>query len=177
MLLFLRNLLWTILLPGVVAGYVPWRYFGFRFDARVASLPGVVGVILAAFGAAVLIRSILEFALRGRGTLSPVDPPRHLVVSGLYRRVRNPMYVGVVSVLLGEALIIRSWALALYCGAFFAATNIFIMAYEEPYLRARFGASYDEYRRAVGRWIPRLEPWVPTRADATDAVKRQDRKL
>jgi hypothetical protein len=103
-LLALRSLLWTFLLPGVVAGYVPWRYFGLS-TARIAwSDPlGLIGLALSAGGTLLLAACIVEFARSGRGTLSPVDPPRHLVVRGLYRYVRNPMYLAVTLILLGEA--------------------------------------------------------------------------
>jgi protein-S-isoprenylcysteine O-methyltransferase Ste14 len=106
-----------------------------------------------------LIASILEFARSGRGTLSPVDPPRALVVQGLYRYVRNPMYLGVSLILLGEAALSGSGDLLLYGLVWFLAANFFVMGYEEPRLRRRFGAGYERYARAVGRWIPRLHPW------------------
>jgi protein-S-isoprenylcysteine O-methyltransferase Ste14 len=156
-LLALRSLLWTILMPGVVAGFVPWRYFGLshaRVDPR--DLLQVGGLACAALGASLLFACIFEFARSGRGTLSPVDPPRHLVVRGLYRYVRNPMYVAVTLVLLGEAAILRSRDLVVYWTCFVAAANLFVILYEEPYLRSRFGASYDAYAKHVGRWIPRL---------------------
>ena len=154
--LVLRSLLWTILLPGVVAGYVPWRYFGLgrvRLDAlNPAQLVGLIGI---GVGAVLLGACIFEFARTGRGTLSPVDPPRHLVVRGLYRYVRNPMYLAVTTIVLGEVLVTRSSALAFYWIVWFAAVNLFVIGYEEPTLRHRFGASYDEYSGHVGRWIPR----------------------
>ena len=158
-LLVLRSLLWTILLPGVLAGYLPWRYFGLR-EARIdwwtpASLLGLVIIVL---GALLLGACILEFARRGRGTLSPVDPPRHLVVSGLYRFVRNPMYLSVTMIVLGEALVARSQSLVIYWVIWFACVNLFVIGYEEPTLRQTFGASYDAYTQQVGRWIPRRLP-------------------
>lgn len=156
-LLALRSLLWTILMPGVVAGYVPWRYFGLA-RARIdwSDALDVLGVLCAAAGVALLAACIFEFARSGRGTLSPVDPPRHLVVRGLYRYVRNPMYLAVTLILLGEAALRQSMALVVYWACFFAAANLFVLFYEEPYLRARFGVSYDVYTRQAGRWIPRL---------------------
>ena len=107
-------------------------------------------------GAVLLAACIVEFARSGRGTLSPVDPPRHLVVRGLYRYVRNPMYLSVTTIVLGEALMTQSLSLAFYCAIWFAAANLFVIGYEEPTLRRRFAASYDEYTRHVGRWIPRV---------------------
>jgi len=157
--LALRSLIWTLLFPGMIAGYLPWRYFGLR-DAHVdLSDPlHLLGLLSMVLGAALLAACIVEFARSGRGTLSPVDPPRHLVVRGLYRYVRNPMYVSVTAIILGEFLLLRTPALAVYWAAWFAAVNLFVIGYEEPYLRHRFGASYDAYTRQVGRWIPRLRP-------------------
>jgi protein-S-isoprenylcysteine O-methyltransferase Ste14 len=155
--LVLRSLLWTLVLPGFFAGYAPWRYFGLR-EARVdASRPShVLALLCVALGVFLLAACIVEFARRGHGTLSPVDPPRHLVVRGLYKYVRNPMYLSVTMIVLGEVLLTRSRALALYWVIWFAAANVFVLAYEEPTLRRTFGASYDQYTRDVGHWIPRL---------------------
>jgi protein-S-isoprenylcysteine O-methyltransferase Ste14 len=155
--LALRSLLWTILLPGVVAGYVPWRYFGLSTAQISWSDPlDVLGVALAAGGILLLAACIFEFARSGRGTLSPVDPPRHLVVRGLYRYVRNPMYLAVTLILLGEAALLHSLDLVIYWACFFALANVFVIVYEEPYLRSRFGVSYEAYTKQVGRWIPRF---------------------
>jgi len=116
---------------------------------------GLPGLVAIALGASILIRCIVDFARVGRGTLAPVDPPLTLVIRGLYRYVRNPMYVGVVVVLLGESALFGSTSLLLYTVVFFLLANLFVMIYEEPSLRARFGESYEQYRRSVGRWIPR----------------------
>jgi len=157
--LALRSLLWTALLPGVLAGYVPWRFFGLGdTTVDVFDPASAVGLILIGAGSALLGMCILDFARRGRGTLSPVDPPRRLVVQGLYRYVRNPMYLSVTMIVLGESLLIRSRALVAYCAVWFLCANLFVIFYEEPALRRRFGASYDEYRREVGRWLPRRRP-------------------
>lgn len=155
--LALRSLAWTILLPGLFAGYLPWRYFGVR-DVQLdwARPEHVLGLIAIVGGAVLLALCIWEFARRGRGTLSPVDPPRELVVRGLYRYMRNPMYLSVTLIVLGEWLLTGSRALLIYWAVWFVAVNLFVMGYEEPTLRARFGASYDDYRRRVGRWIPRF---------------------
>jgi protein-S-isoprenylcysteine O-methyltransferase Ste14 len=154
--LMLSSLLWTILLPGVVAGYVPWEFFGVRDTVLDVSsplqLPGLLCIIA---GAALLVACIVEFARSGRGTLSPVDPPKHLVVRGLYRYVRNPMYLSVTAILLGEFLLTGSRALAIYWLIWFVAVNVFVIGYEEPTLRVQFGESYEEYLRTVGRWIPK----------------------
>mgnify|MGYP001067113914 CR=1 FL=1 len=148
-----------MLLPGVVAGYVPWRYFGLHdvlldwSDARVWA-----GVACAMAGALLLCACIVEFARRGQGTLSPVDAPRHLVIGGLYRYVRNPMYLSVTMIVLGEAVLARSRSLAVYWAVFFALANVFVIGYEEPALRHQFGKSYNDYAAHVHRWIPTVPP-------------------
>lgn len=161
--LLLRSLLWTVLLPGMIAGFAPWRFFGVggaTIDRR--DPVQMLALVIVAAGVLLLGTCILEFARSGRGTLSPVDPPKHLVVQGLYRYVRNPMYVGVSTIVLGQALLIRSLDLVIYWACFFVVVNVFIMAYEEPWLRRRFGASYEDYYRHVGRWIPRGTPHEPS---------------
>ena len=156
-LLALRSLLWAILLPGVVAGYVPWRYFGLSQVILQLSDPlSLLGLACAACGVLLLATCIVEFARSGRGTLSPVDPPRHLVVRGLYRYVRNPMYLAITLILLGESAVLHSGTLVIYWACFFAAANLFVIVYEEPYLRSRFGVPYEAYTKQVGRWIPKL---------------------
>ena len=155
--LAVRSLLWTILFPGFFAGYVPWRFFGLG-QIRLEELnpTSFLGLMCIGLGVVLLAACIVEFARSGRGTLSPVDPPRHLVIRGLYKYVRNPMYLSVTTIVLGEALLTHSLALALYWTIWFVAVNLFVMGYEEPTLRRRFGRSYDEYTKHVGRWVPRL---------------------
>lgn len=155
--LAVRSLLWMILLPGLYAGYIPWRYFGVR-DVRpdLGSPSQLTGLTVVAVGVTLLLTCIWEFARSGRGTLSPVDPPTTLVVRGLYRYVRNPMYLSVTAIVLGEVLLTGSRGLLLYWSIWFVAVNIFVRAFEEPTLRRQFGASYDEYTSRVGRWLPKL---------------------
>lgn len=158
--LTLRSLLWVFLLPGLVVGYLPWRYFGLRRVLLDLGDPlhwtGLAGILAGAIG---LGLSVWEFARTGRGTLSPAEPPRLLVVRGLYRYVRNPMYLSVTAILLGEVLLARSWTLLGYWAVWFAAANAFVMGYEEPRLRHQFGPAYVHYTKAVGRWLPRLQPY------------------
>jgi len=154
--LALRSLLWTILFPGFFAGYVPWRFFGLGYTQVDMFRSSPLGLACIGLGAALLAACIFEFARSGRGTLSPVDPPRQLVVRGLYRYVRNPMYLSVTTIVLGEALLTQSQALAVYWAIWFLGANLFVIGYEEPTLRRRFGASYDNYIQQVGRWIPRF---------------------
>lgn len=155
--LALRSLLWTLLLPGMVAGYIPWRFYGLSHVHLDFTNPlTLLTLLLIAAGVALLFACIWEFAARGKGTLSPVDPPKELVVQGLYRYVRNPMYLSVSTIVLGEALLARSRALLVYWVIFFVAANLFVMLYEEPGLRRQFGESYARYQQQVGRWLPRL---------------------
>ena len=123
-----------------------------RPDLR--NLAHLTGLLCIGLGAALLAACIVEFARSGRGTLAPVDPPRELVVRGLYRYVRNPMYLSVTTIILGELLLTGSRALVVYWMIWFAAVNLFVSGYEEPTLRRRFGASYDRYTQRVGRWLP-----------------------
>jgi protein-S-isoprenylcysteine O-methyltransferase Ste14 len=157
--LAVRSLTWAILLPGGIAGYVPWRFFGLdRARIDLFRPTHAIGLLCVALGVVLLAMCIVEFARSGRGTLSPVDPPRRLVVRGLYRYVRNPMYLAVTTIVLGETLLTSFPALAAYWGLWFLGVNLFVLGYEEPTLRARFGAEYAEYTRRVGRWIPALHP-------------------
>jgi protein-S-isoprenylcysteine O-methyltransferase Ste14 len=155
-------LVWALVLPGFFAGYLPWRYFGLSSVTLGLSNPlhwlGLFGILA---GAVLLVACIWEFARTGRGTLSPVDPPRVLVVRGLYRYVRNPMYLSVTMLVLGEALLAGSAGLAIYWLVWFASANVFVMAYEEPALRRRFGVDYERYAQAVRRWLPRVRPYEP----------------
>jgi len=156
LLLALRSLLWTLLLPGMFGVYLPWRYFGVsRVQVDFTNPLDLLGLGLIVIGAALLAACIWEFARRGRGTLSPADPPKELVVQGLYRYVRNPMYLSVSTMVLGQALLARSTALLLYWAIFFAVVNLFVRFYEEPALRRQFGESYQRYTQRVGRWLPR----------------------
>lgn len=173
--LVLRSLLWTILLPGLFAGYVPWRYFGLD-RARLDLLEPrfALGLFFMAVGAALLGACIVEFARTGHGTLSPIDPPRRLVVRGLYRYVRNPMYLSVTIIVLGEVLVTGSAALTAYWAIWFLGANLFVIGYEEPTLRRDFGVSYDEYTRQVGRWIPRFSS--PTAGESVDPSGSDDER-
>lgn len=153
-LLALRSLFFLALLPGVVAGYVPCRILAGSGRLHLPA-PGIASIAAAALvlaGALVLLRCVWDFFASGRGTLAPVDPPRRLVVRGLYRHTRNPMYNGVVIALLGEAWLFTSVAVLAYAAVVFVAVHLFVVPYEEPALRTRFGESYLAYRRDVPRW-------------------------
>jgi protein-S-isoprenylcysteine O-methyltransferase Ste14 len=150
----LRSLLFTILLPGTVTVYVPWL-IARATGATLAGAPAWrwLGLVPLAAGLAIYVWCVADFAIAGRGTPAPIDPPRELVVRGLYRRTRNPMYVGVVSVLAGEAWLLGSPAHALWAAAVLTLFHSFVVGYEEPSLRRRFGAAYERYCAAVPRWI------------------------
>jgi len=160
-MLVFRAVLFTVLLPGTTLVWIP-HMLAARDSSRLEL--GVfrwVGLPLVAVGAGVLLTCIVDFARKGRGTLAPVDPPKNLVASGLYRHVRNPMYFGALALLVGQAMLFESKSVLLYTGFFWLATHLFVLAYEEPHLKRRFGAEYEEYRAAVPRWLPRLRPWAP----------------
>lgn len=155
--LALRSLAWAVLLPRMLAGYFPWRYFGLsEVHPDPSNLRDLAGLVCISVGAVLLGTCIWEFARSGRGTLSPVDPPRELVLKGLYRYVRNPMYLSVTLTVLGEVLLTRSRGLLLYWMIWFIGANLFVIGYEEPALRRRFGAAYERYTRSVGRWLPKF---------------------
>lgn len=150
-----------VLAPGTVAGLVPWWISRWRVHTPFAgfALLRVVGVVLIEAGLVGLLESFARFALQGVGTPVPVFPTQHLVVKGLYRFVRNPMYVAVVSIVLGQALFFGSLAVLAYGVCAWLPMHIFVVLYEEPTLRRTFAAEYEEYCAHVPRWIPRLTPW------------------
>ena len=118
-----------------------------------------LAVVLAGLGLTLMARTVALFTVRGKGTPAPWDPPRKLVIEGIYRRVRNPMITGVVCVLLAEALAFQSLALAGWVGVFIAANMVYIPNFEEPGLERRFGEPYRIYKAKVPRWLPRQTPW------------------
>jgi protein-S-isoprenylcysteine O-methyltransferase Ste14 len=149
--------LFLVLAPGVVGVLVPWLLTGWRSTSPPIWLRGI-GAVLAACGAVVLLEAFGRFALVGIGTPAPVAPTENLVVSGLYRFVRNPMYLAVAAVILGQAALLGRWVLAGYAVVFGATVWSFVHWYEEPTLRDKFGPEYDAYRRTVPGWFPRLRP-------------------
>ena len=152
----LGSAVFLVLAPGTVAGFVPWWISGWRFkQSALWWLPlRVVGSILIVLGTVVLLDSFARFAMRGQGTPAPVFPTRHLVVTGLYRYVRNPMYVAVVALIIGQGLIFANVDVLGYGAAVWLGFHLFVIGYEEPTLRATFGAEYERYCAAVPRWIP-----------------------
>ena len=150
-----------VLAPGFVAGMVPWWISHWRVETALVGLPVVrlAGGALLALGVAGLLDSFGRFAIQGIGTPAPVFPTRHLVVTGLYRYVRNPMYVAVVSAILGQGLILGNIQLLEYGAVVWVLFHLFVLVYEEPNLRATFGSEYTTFCAEVPRWIPRFTPW------------------
>lgn len=149
--------------PGVVAGIVPHALVGWTLQPPLLGLPGeqLLGGLAIAVGLACLVDCFVRFALEGRGTPAPVEQTEVLVASGLYRFVRNPMYVCVVTIVLGQALLLGQAPLLPYAAVLLVAFHLFVRLYEEPTLRRRFGGSYETYCLHVRRWWPRLTPWQP----------------
>jgi protein-S-isoprenylcysteine O-methyltransferase Ste14 len=153
-----RAVTYATLFIGFVLVFLPARLLS---RSGVASPPGlgiaqVTGIVVATTGAALAVWCILTFALLGRGTPAPFDPPRHLVVRGPYKYVRNPMYLGAAAALAGAALFYGSVVLGLYAAVFLLMTHSFVLWYEEPTLRVTFGAEYEHYCTQVRRWWPKL---------------------
>jgi protein-S-isoprenylcysteine O-methyltransferase Ste14 len=151
MTLLLRSLLSIVILPGTVTILVPSRIVG-----AVVAPSGLawLGLLPLAFGLALFSWSVWDFARRGRGTLAPWDAPRALVATGPYRVVRNPMYVAVVSILLGEAVLLAAPAILVWLAVFLVTAHTFVVVWEEPSLERTFGESYRAYRARVWRWLP-----------------------
>lgn len=157
----LGSALFFVVAPFLAAAVVPWwiTRWEFRppfFDVEIARAIGILFIVAGIPG---VVDSFARFALQGLGTPAPVAPPRHLVVTGLYRHVRNPMYVSVVAVIFGQALLFGDRHLIVYGAVFWLACHVFVAVYEEPTLQRTFGAEYEAFRANVPRWIPRLRPW------------------
>jgi len=154
------SLVFFLIAPGVIAGLVPWLLTGFRSRPSPAyAVPlRVVGTVILVAGVAVLVQAFARFVLEGSGTPAPVAPTDNLVVGGLYRYVRNPMYLAVLAVILGEAMALWQPWLLIYAAVVALSFAVFVRVYEEPTLTRKFGAEYEAYCLAVPRWLPRLRP-------------------
>ncbi|MBO3744622.1 isoprenylcysteine carboxylmethyltransferase family protein [Streptosporangiaceae bacterium NEAU-GS5] len=141
--------------PGTVAGLVPYLLTGWHAGPIWPPLR-VAGALLVAAGGVVIVQAFVRFVMEGFGTPAPVAPPEHLVIGGLYRFVRNPMYVAVVTAVLGQALLLGQLALLWYALIAWALMAAFTHWYEEPALRAKFGDDYEAYHKAVPAWIPKI---------------------
>jgi len=164
--ILLRTLIFTILVPGSVTVLIPYWILRSRpgpdFEISALRLGGILPIAL---GAAVYFSCAWEFVRPGGGTPAPIDPPKALVARGLYRYTRNPMYVGVASILVGEAVLFQSRRLLAYALVVGLLFHAFVLLYEEPTLRQKFGPSYEEYLKAVPRWFPRLRRARPRNRD------------
>ncbi len=157
----LGAILFFALAPGTVAGVVPylltrWNEGPPSFGTTAVRTLGALLILIALTS---LLESFARFVAKGRGTPAPIAPPRELVVSGQYRLVRNPMYVALVGVILGQALLLGRMVLLAYAAVVWAVCHLWVVAYEEPHLRRRFGASYEAYCSHVSRWLPGVRAW------------------
>jgi protein-S-isoprenylcysteine O-methyltransferase Ste14 len=170
----LGSALFFVVAPCVLAGLIPWWMTRWQFGPAFFGLEATraVGVLLILLGLPGLVDSFARFALEGLGTPAPVAPPKNLVVTGLYRYVRNPIYVAATAIVLGQALLFADWRLILLGAVFWLASHLWVIAYEEPTLRRTFGAEYEAYRANVPRWIPRITPWRTPEAGSRPSAKK-----
>ena len=157
----LGSLAVLLLAPGIVAGFVPWWITRWQFRPPLLGISAfrILGIVLIVAGIPAVLDSFARFALQGMGTPAPVLPTEHLVVTGLYRHVRNPMYVGVAALIFGQALLFGSVRLMAYGLAVWMCFHLFVVLYEEPKLTRSFADEYRKFRGNVPRWIPRWKPW------------------
>jgi protein-S-isoprenylcysteine O-methyltransferase Ste14 len=159
----LLSAIFLVVVPGTVAGLVPWWMSAWEMRPPFFGLVAVpiIGAVLVGLGLVVLLEAFGRFALDGLGTPAPFLPTRKLVVTGFYRHVRNPMYVAVTAIILGQGLLLGHAGLLIYGVAVWAAFHVFVLGYEEPELRRSYPEDYDAYFRNVPRWWPRARPWNP----------------
>jgi protein-S-isoprenylcysteine O-methyltransferase Ste14 len=152
----LKSLLFLFVAPGMVAGYIPLTLLRSGPQIETGFL-AYLAFPLWLVGGVILLWSFWNFLIQGRGTPAPIDPPKELVATGFYRYVRNPMYVGVLLMLIGHFLWFEFTWLIVYAAIAFLIVHLFVTLYEEPTLRKKFGASYEEYLQQVPRWVPRFK--------------------
>jgi protein-S-isoprenylcysteine O-methyltransferase Ste14 len=159
MLLLIKNFLFTLFVPGTVAVYLPLRLVAGRLNPLTAVWGSwqMAALLPLISGGAIYFWCLWDFATQGRGTPAPIDAPKYLVVRGLYRYVRNPMYVGVCLVIVGWAVFFQASHILLYAAAVGALFHLFVVLIEEPILQKKFGEGYRSYCKQVGRWLPKLE--------------------
>lgn len=155
----LGSAIFLLLAPGTAAGLVPWWISGWEVQPAFFPAARLAGALLVGLGLAALLESFARFALVGLGTPAPVLPTQRLVVTGLYRHVRNPMYLAVTALVLGQALMFGDARLLVYAACLWLIFHLFVLAYEEPTLRRSFPQDYEAFVRNVPRWLPRLRPW------------------
>ena len=159
----LGSAVFFVIAPCTLAGYVPWSITGWQLQPPFLGLELTrdLGALMILAGVPGLIDAFARFALQGLGTPAPVAPPRNLVVTGLFRYVRNPIYVAVVAIILGQAVLMGDGRLIVYGVLLWLSFHVFVVAYEEPTLEQMFGKEYAAFRAGVPRWIPRMTPWRP----------------
>ena len=163
----LGSLLFFVVAPGTLAGYVPWLITGWRFKPAFLGLDALrfVGAAFVFLGLIAIVESFVRFVSKGFGTPAPVAPPSRLVVTGFYRWVRNPIYVGLIAIAIGDALAFGdAWMLA-YAAILWLFFHGWVLAIEEPGLRVSFGDEFATFKANVPRWLPRLTPWAGSAKD------------
>ena len=153
------SLLFLLIAPFTVAGVVPYWINQWKMAVHLPILFRSLGVVFIVAGITVLLDSFARFAFQGLGTPAPIFPTQHLVVKGLYRYVRNPIYVAVVAVILGQSLLFGDLRLLEYGGVIWLGFHVFVLLYEEPKLRTTFGLEYENFCKHVPRWLPRFHTW------------------
>ena len=157
----LGSFFFLLLAPGTVAAVVPWWLSHWQMQPALLGISAfrMAGMLLIVVGVPMILDSFARFAIQGLGTPAPVLPTKHLVVTGLYRYVRNPMYVGVAATILGQGLLFGNVHVLEYGLIVWLAFHLFVLGYEEPTLHRIFGDDYEQLRRNVPRWIPRVKAW------------------
>lgn len=158
----LKTLIFTVFVPGTVTVLVPRLLLSSDFELASMKLRslGFFGGIFILLGVLIYLRCAWDFTFAGKGTPAPIDPPKELVAQGLYRFVRNPMYLGVLLILFGEAMLFESRTVFVYAAVVFSFFHLFVVLYEEPALQRQFGVSYQRYCSAVPRWIPNFRKMI-----------------
>lgn len=154
------TLFFLVIAPGIVAGLIPWLISGWEWRSPFfdGALVRWLGGALILAGIPMVLDSFARFAIEGFGTPAPIYPTERLIATGLYRHVRNPMYLGVLAVIAGQALLLGDIWLIAYAALIWLAFHMFVVGYEEPTLRRRYAAQFDDYCALVPRWLPRLRP-------------------
>ena len=156
----LKTLIFTILVPGTVLGIIPWLLLRWSGEAVMPALSiWLIGLLPLLIGVVLYFWCAGAFTFIGKGTPAPIDAPIFLVREGPYQWVRNPMYIAVLAVVIGEAILFHALVLVGFALLAWVMVHLFVVFYEEPTLRKAFGAEYDTFRTNVPRWIPRLTPW------------------
>jgi protein-S-isoprenylcysteine O-methyltransferase Ste14 len=157
----LGSVVFFVVAPCTLAGLVPWWITDWQLRPPFLNLPLTrgIGAVLILAGVPGVVDAFARFALQGLGTPAPIAPPRNLVVTGLYRFVRNPIYIAVVTIILGQAMLMGDRRLVVYGALLWLFFHVWVVVVEEPTLEQTFGTEYEAFRAAVPRWIPRMTPW------------------